>query len=62
MPQEITVGSHIWVEDQELAWVDGVVTSVNGDEAEVETSNGNQVRQIYVSMDLNNPIFQIFSS
>ncbi|TYH59650.1 hypothetical protein ES332_D08G236800v1 [Gossypium tomentosum] len=40
---EITVGSHVWVEDQELAWVDGVVTSVNGNEAEVETINGNQV-------------------
>ncbi|KAG8486860.1 hypothetical protein CXB51_020381 [Gossypium anomalum] len=43
MPQEITAGSHVWVEDQELAWVDGVVTSVNGNEAEVETINGNQV-------------------
>ncbi|KAL1158357.1 hypothetical protein V6Z11_A08G219500 [Gossypium hirsutum] len=40
---EITAGSHVWVEDQELAWVDGVVTSVNGNEAEVETINGNQV-------------------
>ncbi|KHG04465.1 Myosin-J heavy chain [Gossypium arboreum] len=37
------MGSHVWVEDQELAWVDGVVTSVNGNEAEVETINGNQV-------------------
>ncbi|TYI15928.1 hypothetical protein ES332_A08G221000v1 [Gossypium tomentosum] len=43
IPQEITAGSHVWVEDQELAWVDGVVTSVNGNEAEVETINGNQV-------------------
>ncbi|XP_039021834.1 myosin-16-like [Hibiscus syriacus] len=43
MPQEIGVGSPVWVEVPELAWTDGVVTSVNGNEVEVEIRNEKKV-------------------
>ncbi|KAH7517346.1 hypothetical protein FEM48_Zijuj09G0053800 [Ziziphus jujuba var. spinosa] len=39
----IVVGSHVWVGDPELVWVDGEVSSINGDEAEIQTSNGKMV-------------------
>ncbi|KAL2510788.1 Myosin-11 [Abeliophyllum distichum] len=42
-PVNIIVGSHIWVEDPEDAWLDGQVTKINGQEVEVHTSNGKQV-------------------
>ena len=43
MPVNIIVGSHIWVGDPELVWVDGQVLNINGDEAEILTSNGKMV-------------------
>ncbi|XWS46935.1 hypothetical protein CRYUN_Cryun14cG0110800 [Craigia yunnanensis] len=36
-------GSHIWVGDSELAWIDGIVTNVDGAEAEIQTSDGRMV-------------------
>ncbi|XP_008785355.2 myosin-11-like [Phoenix dactylifera] len=42
-PVNIIVGSHIWVEDPALAWIDGEVTKINGEEAETQTSNGKMV-------------------
>lgn len=39
----ISVGSHVWVEDAQLAWVDGQVTKINGDNVEIQTSNGKTV-------------------
>ncbi|CAA6659271.1 unnamed protein product [Spirodela intermedia] len=39
----IAVGSHVWVEDPTLAWIDGQVTLINGEEAEIHTSNGKKV-------------------
>ncbi|RWR87879.1 IQ motif [Cinnamomum micranthum f. kanehirae] len=39
----IIVGSHVWVEDQELAWLDGQVSQINGEEAEIQTSDGKTV-------------------
>ncbi|KAK9282242.1 hypothetical protein L1049_005156 [Liquidambar formosana] len=36
-------GSQVWVEDPVLAWIDGQVLKVYGDEAEIQTSNGNVV-------------------
>ncbi|XVE77889.1 hypothetical protein DITRI_Ditri13aG0100000 [Diplodiscus trichospermus] len=42
-PQDINVGSHIWLGDSELAWIDGIVTNVDGDEAEILTSDGRMV-------------------
>ena len=42
-PVNIIVGSHVWVEDPDVAWVDGLVLKVSGKEAEIQTSNGNKV-------------------
>ncbi|XP_059628497.1 myosin-11 [Cornus florida] len=42
-PVNIIVGSHVWIEDLELAWIDGQVAKVNGAEAEIRTSNGKMV-------------------
>ncbi|KAJ7978140.1 Myosin [Quillaja saponaria] len=39
----IIVGSHVWVEDPGLAWVDGQVTNINGQEAEIGTADGKKV-------------------
>ncbi|KAJ9545952.1 hypothetical protein OSB04_025659 [Centaurea solstitialis] len=33
----IIVGSHVWVEDPDEAWIDGLVTKITGQEVEVET-------------------------
>ncbi|GKD16344.1 myosin-H heavy chain-like protein, partial [Tanacetum coccineum] len=33
----IIVGSHVWVEDPGEAWIDGTVTKITGQEAEIET-------------------------
>ncbi|XP_010504771.1 PREDICTED: myosin-16-like isoform X3 [Camelina sativa] len=40
---EIVVDSHVWVEDPERAWIDGVVLNIKGDEAEVKTNDGREV-------------------
>ncbi|GAB2291863.1 hypothetical protein Dimus_026114 [Dionaea muscipula] len=42
-PENIVVGSHVWVEDANLAWIDGQVTRVNGHEIHVQTTNGKSV-------------------
>ncbi|GAB4838000.1 hypothetical protein Ancab_027527 [Ancistrocladus abbreviatus] len=42
-PENIIVGSHVWVEDPELAWIDGEVTRVNGHEIHVQNTNGKLV-------------------
>ncbi|KAG2693975.1 hypothetical protein I3760_08G119800 [Carya illinoinensis] len=39
----IIVGSHVWVEDPELSWVDGQVSKINGQEAEIQTTYGKKV-------------------
>ncbi|OVA04497.1 IQ motif [Macleaya cordata] len=42
-PVNIVVGSHVWVEDPKLAWIDGEVIRVNGQEVHVQTTNGKTV-------------------
>ncbi|KAG6471144.1 hypothetical protein ZIOFF_072245 [Zingiber officinale] len=42
-PVNIIVGSHVWVEDPEAAWIDGQVTAVNGDDATILNSDGKTV-------------------
>lgn len=42
----IIVGSHVWAEDAEIAWVDGEVVKINGEEAEIQTTNGKKVCSI----------------
>ncbi|CAL9113071.1 unnamed protein product [Musa textilis] len=39
----IIVGSHVWVEDPVLAWVDGEVFKINGNEVHAHTTNGKTV-------------------
>lgn len=39
----IIVGSQVWVEDPAAAWIDGLVTKINGAEAEIELSDGKKV-------------------
>ncbi|KAK4754045.1 hypothetical protein SAY87_002149 [Trapa incisa] len=42
-PVQIIVGSHVWVEDPVLAWIDGEVTSISGHAVHVNTTNGKRV-------------------
>ncbi|ONK60494.1 uncharacterized protein A4U43_C08F19090 [Asparagus officinalis] len=42
-PVNIIVGSHVWVEDPEDAWIDGEVTQIKGGNATVITANGKTV-------------------
>ncbi|KAF7148962.1 hypothetical protein RHSIM_Rhsim03G0230800 [Rhododendron simsii] len=42
-PVNIIVGSHVWVEDPVLAWVDGEVIRLSGQEVHVRTSSGKTV-------------------
>ncbi|CAL5208434.1 unnamed protein product [Lathyrus oleraceus] len=42
-PENIIVGSHVWIEDPEVAWIDGQVLKINGKDAEIETSDGKKV-------------------
>lgn len=37
------MGSHVWVEDQAEAWIDGVVTRVDGQKIQVESRQGKSV-------------------
>ncbi|XP_065849249.1 myosin-17-like [Euphorbia lathyris] len=39
----IIVGSHVWVEDPLLAWIDGEVFKINGEEVHVHTTHGKTV-------------------
>nr|XP_011465975.1 PREDICTED: myosin-11 [Fragaria vesca subsp. vesca] len=39
----IIVGSHVWCEDPDLAWTDGHVTKINGQEVEIQGSNGKKM-------------------
>lgn len=39
----IIVGSHVWAEDPELAWVDGEVVKIKGEEAKIQATNGKKV-------------------
>ncbi|XP_024966855.1 myosin-11-like [Cynara cardunculus var. scolymus] len=39
----IILGTHVWVEDPAICWIDGQVTKINGKEVEVETTDGKKV-------------------
>ncbi|KAK6239101.1 hypothetical protein QUC31_004570 [Theobroma cacao] len=43
MSRDIAAGSHVWVGDSELAWIDGIVINVYGAEAVIQTSDGRMV-------------------
>ncbi|XP_054801959.1 myosin-11 isoform X2 [Prosopis cineraria] len=42
-PVNIIVGSHVWVEDPDVSWIDGVVSKITGKDAEIETPDGKKV-------------------
>lgn len=42
-PDNIIVGSHVWVEDPGVAWVGGEVFKINGEEIHVHATNGKTV-------------------
>lgn len=42
-PDNIIVGSHVWVEDPKLAWIDGEVIRISGNDVHVQTTNGKSV-------------------
>lgn len=39
----IILGTHVWVEDPNICWIDGQVTKINKQEVEVETTDGKKV-------------------
>ncbi|CAM0954276.1 unnamed protein product [Alopecurus aequalis] len=39
----IVVGSHVWLEDKDLAWIDGEVSRIEGQNVHVRTTNGKTV-------------------
>ncbi|XP_059660383.1 myosin-9-like [Cornus florida] len=39
----IIVGSHVWVEDPDVSWIDGQVSKINGEEVEIHASDGKTV-------------------
>ncbi|KAI8554940.1 hypothetical protein RHMOL_Rhmol05G0134900 [Rhododendron molle] len=43
LPVNIVVGSHVWVEDPEVVWIDGEVVEVNGEEIKINCSLGKTV-------------------
>ncbi|XP_073150991.1 myosin-17-like [Henckelia pumila] len=42
-PVNIIVGSHVWVEDPVLAWIDGEVHKVDGQDLHIHTANGKKI-------------------
>ncbi|GMI77887.1 MYOSIN XI K, MYOSIN XI-17 [Hibiscus trionum] len=42
-PDNIIIGSHVWVEDPGLAWIDGELIRINDKELHVKTTNGKTV-------------------
>ncbi|CAN0839277.1 XI-K [Linum grandiflorum] len=42
-PVNIIVGSHVWVEDPEVAWVDGEAVKIEGEDVHVNTTHGKKV-------------------
>ncbi|KAK6120042.1 hypothetical protein DH2020_046172 [Rehmannia glutinosa] len=40
MVEALAICSHVWVEDPEIAWIDGQVENIKGNEVEVQTFDG----------------------
>jgi myosin-5 len=52
----IIVGSHVWVEDPHLAWIDGEVTRIDGINVHVKTKKGKTVvTNVYFPKDTEAP-------
>lgn len=48
----IIVGSHVWIEDPDISWVDGQVSKITGQDAEIETTNGKKVLYVLLIFTL----------
>ena len=46
--ENIIVGSHVWIEDPEIAWIDGQATKINGQEVQIDTTRGNSVCELFI--------------
>lgn len=46
-PVNIIVGSHVWAEDPEVAWIDGEVIAIKGKDATIVTTHGKTVSHCY---------------
>lgn len=42
----ITMGTQVWVEDPDDAWIDGEVVEVNGDTIKVQCTSGKMVSDL----------------
>ncbi|XP_010470351.1 PREDICTED: myosin-11-like [Camelina sativa] len=42
-PVNIIVGSHVWIEEPDVAWIDGLVEKINGQDVEVLATNGKKI-------------------
>ncbi|GMP42085.1 hypothetical protein CsSME_00011945 [Camellia sinensis var. sinensis] len=47
-PVNIIVGSHVWAEDPEVAWIDGEVVEIKDRDATIVTTNGRTMSQAYI--------------
>lgn len=50
-PVNIIVGSHVWAEDPEDAWVDGEVIEIKGQNAMITVTNGKTVSFCYFPLN-----------
>lgn len=51
-PVNIIVGSHVWIEDQSVAWIDGQVSQINGQDVQVQTSDGKKVCYLFYARNI----------
>lgn len=51
-PVNIIVGSQVWVEDPELAWIDGEVIEIKGNDATIVTTNERKVMFSFIELSL----------
>lgn len=43
----VVVGSQVWVEDPDVAWIDGQVLEIKGDEIKISCTSGKTVRALF---------------
>lgn len=49
-PVNIIAGSHVWIQDPQVCWIDGQVSKIiKGNDAEIEATNGNKVNLCLLS-------------
>lgn len=48
----IIVGSHVWAEDASVAWIDGQVSKINGEEVEIQATDGKKVNSAHTFSDI----------